>query len=85
MQHINSLVSPVLDVAYKLQEELGTINLEKVSTSKSRLWVSQSCIGASTTVMHTEDDCTHTIISIPKQINLIGKRQVNTSIFIFSK
>ena len=84
LRHINSLLSPVIDVAYKLQEELGSINLKNVSTSKSGLWVSQACIDASTKVQHTENDCIYTIISMPKQIHLIGKKADKNIYFLFS-
>ena len=38
-----------------------------MSVTNSGLWQSSISVNAQTTELHTESDCTHTIINIPKQ------------------
>ena len=75
MRNIKNLLSPVVDTAYKLQNEWGDINIRKVKTSTNGLWTTQVCVDASTKIKHTKNDCTYTVISVPKQVNALGKKQ----------
>ena len=61
------LLSPIIDTAFNLQQKLGDVNLKSVQTASSGLWQSQVCVNASTSVLHTERDCTYTLITVPKQ------------------
>ena len=62
------LLSPIIDTAFNLQQKLGDVNLKSVQTASSGLWQSQVCVNASTSVLHTERDCTYTLITVPKNI-----------------
>ena len=64
---INKLISPLLDVAYSMQETKGDINLQKVDTAEHGIWQSELCVNAMTKIFHTEFDVTYTLISVPFQ------------------
>ena len=83
LRHIHSLLSPIIDTAHSLQAEWGNINLEKVETSSSGICTPQVCIDASTTIPHTENDCTYTVIIIPKQVNDLGMKVKKHAYFLF--
>ena len=65
--NIRSLIAPVLTVAYYQQASKGDINFKTVPSFKCGLWHSAVCINAQTTQFHTENDCTYTLITVPKQ------------------
>ena len=77
------LITPVLDAAYKLQKMLGDVNLRQVMTSDCGAWQSQTCVNASTSILHTERDCTYTLISVPQQKLKRYKKSKMDSTFIF--
>ena len=64
---IKHLISPVVTTAYELQNVYGNINISEVYTSPHGMWQSQICVNAKTSVLHTERDCTYTLITVPKQ------------------
>ena len=76
------LISPVLNAAYKLQKTLGNVNLSQVMTSDCGARQSQICVNASTDILHTERDCTYTLISVPQQKLKRSKKSKMDSIFI---
>ena len=61
------LISPLIAIAFRLQNELGDINLQQTSASNNGLWQTCFCINAETAEFHTENDCTYTLIHVPKQ------------------
>ena len=67
VQNMPLLILPVLNAAYKLQNNKGGINLRKVMTSADGALQYQVCVNASTSILHTKCDCTYTMISIPLQ------------------
>ena len=67
VREVKSIVAPVFSIGYKLQKQLGSINLEGVKTLESGLWQSTICVNAQTRVFHTEADSTYTIITVPPQ------------------
>ena len=77
------LISPVLNTAHTLQTIKGDVNLRKVMTSNDGAWQSQVCVNASTSILHTECDCTYTMISIPSQMIKRSKKSKMDSMFIF--
>ena len=77
------LISPVLNAAYKLQKTLGNVNLSQVMTSDCGARQSQICVNASTDILHTERDCTYTLISVPQQKLKRSKKPKMDLMFIF--
>lgn len=68
--NVHKLISPVVDVAYDMQDSHGSVNLTNVNTSSSGLWQSKVCINASTEKWHTENDASYTLVSVPKQSSI---------------
>ena len=60
-------MSPVADVAYRMQETLGNINIDYSLLSNFRLYAAQVCINAETKYFHTEMDQGPTFIAVPFQ------------------
>ena len=58
---MSKLIQPVLNTAYKIQDEIGSVNLKEVESTAGGMWQSSICINAKTTVFHTESDCTYTL------------------------
>ena len=75
VRNINHLLSPIFDEAFNSQSDWGDIGIVRVKTSDSGLWQSQICIDASTSIEHTENDCTYTVISIPKQVGTFNRKK----------
>lgn len=67
LPNIQTIISPVIDTAYEIQSEVGDINLQPMSSSKSGYWQYSICINAQTQQFHNENDCTYTIINVPHQ------------------
>ena len=70
--NIKMLISPVLDVAYTLQEKYGDVGMKMTCTGLGS-WSSNLCVNATTGVFHNEDDCTYTIICVHFQLQSINK------------
>ena len=68
-------ISPVLNVAKKLQESIGDIKLKESSYSDYGIWKSVMCVNAETEEMHSEDDCSYTVITVPRQDAMKNKRE----------
>ena len=52
--------------------------MSDVASSKHGVWQSQICVNAQTAELHTEKDCTYTIIGVPNQnMKALPKRQIN--------
>lgn len=67
IRNMSKLIQPVLSTAYKIQDEIGSVNLKEVESTAGGMWQSSICINAKTTVFHTESDCTYTLCKIPNQ------------------
>ena len=80
---VRSLIDPVLNVAYKKQQETADINLKKVPDYDSGLWHSTICVNAQTSIFHTEHDCTYTLIYVPSQEKKKGEKNGTKYHFIF--
>ena len=64
---IRSVISPVIETTFELQKDDTNINLKEGLASKDGCWQTSLCVNAATDIFHTEQDCTYTLISIPKQ------------------
>ena len=56
--NITKFISPVLDVAFKMQSNIGSVNLKEVATTSSGMWQSSIYVNAKTSIYHTESDYT---------------------------
>ena len=65
--NIQQLISPVLDVAFQMQKQYGDVNFKEVELSELGIWKTVVTVNAYTKELHTEDDCTSTIIHVPNQ------------------
>ena len=65
--NISNLISPIIQVAYNMQNKIGSVNLKKITTSENGIWQSEICVNAKTNQFHTEKDVTYTFITIPQQ------------------
>ena len=81
---IKTIISPVIATAYELQSSIRNINIQKCNASRSGCWQTSICIDASTGELHTEKDCTYTLISIPNQNTITSKDAGNNYHFLFS-
>ena len=66
--NIKYIIAPVLETSYELQLEEKELNIKETPSIADGCWQSSICVNAETKQMHTEHDCTYTLISIPKQV-----------------
>ena len=66
--NISNLILPIIEVAYNMQNEIGSVNLKKITTSANGIWQSEICVNAKTNQFYTEKDVTYTFITVPQQI-----------------
>ena len=64
---IKEYICPTLNIAYNLQADVGDCNLQTTAVSNVGLWQSSICVDCQTSSFHTENDCSYTIITTPKQ------------------
>lgn len=83
LPNIRSVISPVIDTAFEIQNEVGDINLQPISSSKNGCWQTSVCINAQTSDFHIEKDCTYTLISIPRQEYFKSTTKKDAFNFIF--
>ena len=81
VHNISGFIAPTLNVAFNTQQVVGDFNMKKVSITECGMWQSSICINAETTKLHTENDCTYTVITVPEQ----NKKQnpVDEYMFLF--
>ena len=68
---IKLLISPILSVGYNLQKSQGNVNMKRTLSSGSGLWSSCVSVNATAGILHTEKDCTYTLITVPKQHKMV--------------
>ena len=68
LPNVRDYIAPTLNTAYKVQSEIGDCNLKKTAVSDVGLWQSTVCVNCQTSVLHTENDCTYTVITTPNQV-----------------
>ena len=64
---LREYIGPTLTLAYNLQDVLGDFNMKSVQVSEHGMWQTCICENAQTEQLHTENDCTYTVISVPVQ------------------
>ena len=67
VKNIFNLLSPVVDVTFRIQKQFGSVNLMEVESTPSGLWQSSICVNAKTSIYHVEDDYTYTLCKVPTQ------------------
>ena len=72
---LKECVSPVLHVAKHLQKYKGDVKLIPTSYSDYGIWKSVFCVNAVTEEVHCEDDCSYTVITVPRQQAILRKRK----------
>ena len=77
---IKECVTPVLHVANLLQSSKGDIKLKEPAYSDYGVWKSVLCINAETKEIYNEDNCSYTVITVPRQQAIVKKREYK---FIF--
>ncbi len=82
ISRIDMLLCPSLNVAYMKKQKNGNDILKAVVSSDTLMWQSQICVNASTAMFHNENDCTYTVITVPKKILLTKKKQRNVPCFL---
>ena len=83
LPNIIPLISPVFNVAYERQMNMGDINLKYVSTAASGLWHSKVCINATTILLQTEHDYSYTLITVPMEDTIKICTENPKYVFIF--
>ena len=84
IRNLPELICPLLNVAYKMQNEHGSVNLKAVKTKDSGIWMSSICLNARTSLFHSEDDCTYTLAKIPQQSKDMNKGSTHLRLFMVS-
>ena len=80
---LKSLIAPIITQGYDLQDKKGMVNLKQIPASKSGLWQTSISVNAQTKKLHTENDATYTIITVPKQEQSTQKNDKRQYTFLF--
>ena len=64
---IQNFIAPIFNLAEQLQEQIGNINIKKDEYSKFGIWKTVFCLNDQTQSMHTKNDCSYNVITVPKQ------------------
>ena len=83
LPNIKSIISPVLDTCFELQSAIKDINIKEGYASNDGCWQSSLCVDAVTGEFHNEQDCTYTLISVPKQETIESNKKCNKYHFLF--
>ena len=67
-----------------MQASKKDINIKEGYASKLGCWQTSICVNATTGKLHSENDCTYTLISVPKQNINFSERNVHKYHFLFS-
>ena len=65
---IKYLLSPILDTAHKMGNDIGDTVLSEVDTASSGCWNAFLYVDGRTEQLHTERDCAYTLITVPIQV-----------------
>ena len=81
---ITQIISPIVSTAYEMQASKKDINIKEGYASKSGCWQTSICVNATTGKFHSENDCTYTLISVPKQTTTTKEGNIYNYHFLFS-
>lgn len=81
--NVKSIISPVIDTCFHLQASIKDINIKEVYASNDGCWQSSLCVDAITNDFHNEQDCTYTLISVPRQETIVSNKNGNKYHFLF--
>ena len=84
IRNIPKLISPVIDVAYGMQKEHGDVNLKATKERESGIWMSTIVLNGQTSNFHSENDCTYTLVTVPKQCNKMNHGNKNRRMFLIN-
>ena len=62
---ISCMIAPTLNVAHGLQSRVGYCNMKQMECKD--IWMTQVFVNAQTSTLHNENDCTYTLITVPRQ------------------
>ena len=65
---IQNYIAPVFNIAEEMQQTVGDINITKDEYCKYGIWKMVYCVNAETHALHTENDCSYTVVTVPKQL-----------------
>ena len=60
-------IAPMLNVIHNLQSHSFDLNMKRTSLSDHGMWQNSICVNCMTTDLHTENDCTYTVVTVPNQ------------------
>ena len=67
LPNLREYIAPTLNIAFDLQNNIGNLNMKKTAVSNEGMWQSSFCVDCQTSILHTENDCTYTVITTPNQ------------------
>ena len=74
----NLFIMPILNATHKGLIDMNIESpLQKTKANESGCWASSICVNAETQILHTENDCTYTIICAPRQMEITSKYEFN--------
>lgn len=82
LRNLLSLVSPVIDIDFEMQDQFYPVGMKEVNTRSSGMWQSSICENTKTSILHTKEDCTYTFCKVPSQI-LNDVKDCNYQIMFF--
>ena len=65
---LKEYIAPIFGVADKMQLSKGNINIKADKYAKYGIYKSVFCVNAETEELHTENDCSYTVISTPRRL-----------------
>ena len=65
--NIRDYIAPTLNITFLLQSNIGNLNMKKTSVTDEGMWQNSICVNAQISILHTENDCTYTVIATPYQ------------------
>ena len=77
LPNFKECIAPVLKVACDLQDVHGDINIKRNSYFEYGIWKSVVSVNSQTKQLHTENDCSYSVITVPKQNAMKKKRHYN--------
>ena len=74
-------IAPMLNVIHNLQSDVLDLNMKRTSLSDHGMWQNYFFVNCQTTDLHTENNCTYTVVTVPNQ----KEKTVPYFIFEFKK